>query len=217
MDCFVQPNDDEKGWVIWKEESCTLSETSLAWYHSAEISWFFYHSDFTWNQFWGFLKHKICNFNTSRGSEFFIFLNFGPFWRLKPSKLTKFIAPKIAKNLSFRTSRFLKIDFTSNQNDRKFLKFPHCAYDPLPEKNDFYLTSILFQNITSEKLKEKLLKKPKQNTIQLPMEWTGLKKWPIQLNDIQNAQGKKDIYFFEYLVADTTILEINNFMKCASI
>ena len=28
---------------------------------------------------------------------------------------------------------------------------------------------------------------------------------------------KKDIYFFEYVVADTTILVINNFMKCASI
>ena len=38
--------------------------------HSVEISWFFYHADFTWNQFWGFLKCKISHFNTFRGSEF---------------------------------------------------------------------------------------------------------------------------------------------------
>ena len=35
--------------------------------HSVDISWFFYHSDFTWNQFWGFSKCKICCFNTFRG------------------------------------------------------------------------------------------------------------------------------------------------------
>ena len=30
----------------------------------------FYHSDFTWNWFRGFLKYKICHFNTFTGSEF---------------------------------------------------------------------------------------------------------------------------------------------------
>ena len=42
---------------------------------TVEISWFLYHSDFTWNQFWGFLKSKIIHFTTFRGSEFLHFLN----------------------------------------------------------------------------------------------------------------------------------------------
>ena len=41
-----------------------------------EISLFLYHSYFTWNQFWGFLKYKISHFNTFRGSEFWFFMNF---------------------------------------------------------------------------------------------------------------------------------------------
>ena len=36
---------------------------------SVEISWFFYHSDFTWNQFGEFLKCKISHFTTFIGSE----------------------------------------------------------------------------------------------------------------------------------------------------
>ena len=38
--------------------------------HNVEILGFFYHSDFTWNQFWGFQKCKICHFHTFRGSEY---------------------------------------------------------------------------------------------------------------------------------------------------
>ena len=41
-----------------------------------KISGFFYHSDFTWNQCWGFYKWKICLFNTSKSSEFWFFMNF---------------------------------------------------------------------------------------------------------------------------------------------
>ena len=40
----------------------------------------FFHSDFTWNQFWGFEKCKICHFNTFRASEswfWWIFALFG--------------------------------------------------------------------------------------------------------------------------------------------
>ena len=44
--------------------------------HDAEISWFFYHSDFTWNQFTELLKCKICHFFTFRGSEFWSLMNF---------------------------------------------------------------------------------------------------------------------------------------------
>ena len=31
-----------------------------------------YNSDFTWNQFWGFYKCKICHCNTFRGPEFWL-------------------------------------------------------------------------------------------------------------------------------------------------
>ena len=70
-----------------------------SWIHSAsvEISWFFYHSDFTWNQFEGFQKDKIGHFYTIRRSEFLLFMNFCTFWRLNFNKLTKFRAPKVAK------------------------------------------------------------------------------------------------------------------------
>ena len=37
---------------------------------SVEISWFLHHSDFTWNQFWGLYKFKICHFCSFHGSEF---------------------------------------------------------------------------------------------------------------------------------------------------
>ena len=39
---------------------------------------FSYHLDFTWNQFWGFLKWKISHFNTFRGSEFWFSWFFNP-------------------------------------------------------------------------------------------------------------------------------------------
>ena len=39
-------------------------------FHSVEISSFLYDSDFTWNQFWGFLKCKISHFTTFRALNF---------------------------------------------------------------------------------------------------------------------------------------------------
>ena len=47
---------------------------------------FFYHSDFTWKQYWRFEKCKICHFNTFRGCEFGCFMNFCTFWNLKLNK-----------------------------------------------------------------------------------------------------------------------------------
>ena len=38
--------------------------------HRVKISEFLNHWDFTWNQFWGFVKCKISHFTTYRGSEF---------------------------------------------------------------------------------------------------------------------------------------------------
>ena len=37
---------------------------------SLEISWFFSHSDFAWNQFSGLQRCKNCHFNSFRSSEF---------------------------------------------------------------------------------------------------------------------------------------------------
>ena len=49
----------------------------LITHSSVEISGFFYHSDFTWNQFVGFWKCKICHFNTFRGFELWFLWIFG--------------------------------------------------------------------------------------------------------------------------------------------
>ena len=46
-----------------------------------------------WNQFWGFLKCKICHFNKFRGCEFWFLWYFWTFWRLKPTH--KLISRKI--------------------------------------------------------------------------------------------------------------------------
>ena len=67
-------------------------------WHSVKISWIFYHSD--------------SQLNTFRGSEFWYFVNFCTFWRLKVPKMAKFIALKIAKNGIFWTSTASIIDFT---------------------------------------------------------------------------------------------------------
>ena len=64
--------------------------------HCVEISWFFDHSDFAWNQFWGLEKCKIWHFNTIRDTEF-QYLWIFTFWRLKYTKLTKLWAQKMAK------------------------------------------------------------------------------------------------------------------------
>ena len=52
--------------------------------YSVDISWFLYHSNFTWNQFGGFKECKICHFNTFRGSEFWFLRIFALFegWHL---------------------------------------------------------------------------------------------------------------------------------------
>ena len=63
--------------------------------HSVEISWFFYYSDFTWNQFWWFYKCKICHFNTLE------VLNFVNLANIKFVLIGRFC-----------TSRMPKIDFT---------------------------------------------------------------------------------------------------------
>ena len=68
--------------------------------HIVEFSWFFCQSVFTWNQFWPFQKCKISIFNTIRDCESWFFMNFCTFWRLKFTKLTRFLTPKIAKTLN---------------------------------------------------------------------------------------------------------------------
>ena len=70
--------------------------------HSVESLRFFCHSDFTWNQFWAFLKSKICHFSKFRGSE-----------------STKFIAPKLAKMVDLELlvdPKFIKSEWKKNHD-----------------------------------------------------------------------------------------------------
>ena len=48
-----------------------------------EIAGLCFNSDFTWNQSWWIQKLKICYFSTFKDSEFWFFMNFCTFWRLK--------------------------------------------------------------------------------------------------------------------------------------
>ena len=59
--------------------------------HSVEISLILYRSDFTWNQFWGFLKCKISHFNTFRDSVFWFLWFFALFqgWNLPNEQNSK--------------------------------------------------------------------------------------------------------------------------------
>ena len=91
---------------------CHFYYTKIFWcpddvMHSVKISWFFCHSDFTWNQFRDSRKAKSAISTYLEELNF----NFCTCWRLIFAKSTKFRAPKIAKG-SFRTSKFSKIDFT---------------------------------------------------------------------------------------------------------
>ena len=53
--------------VLWRKLVFMSVEVDGA--HSVEILGFSYHSDFTWNQFWRFLKFQNCSFSNFRGSE----------------------------------------------------------------------------------------------------------------------------------------------------
>ena len=64
-------------------------------YHSVEISQFFYHSDFTWNQILGFEECKICHFKTFRASEYWFLWIFALFESWKSPNSSR--APKMAK------------------------------------------------------------------------------------------------------------------------
>ena len=64
--------------------------------HTVENSIFLYHSDFTWIQFWGYLKCKISHLNIFWGSEFWFSGIFPLFGMLKLTKRTKFTAHKMA-------------------------------------------------------------------------------------------------------------------------
>ena len=54
--------------------------------HSVKIQEFYCRPDFTWNQSWLICSLKNCYFNTFRGPEFRIFMNFCTLGRLKMAK-----------------------------------------------------------------------------------------------------------------------------------
>ena len=54
------------------DTSSANRQTSKYYYHSVEISGFYCHSDFTWNQFWCFLMFKNCHFCSFRDFKLWV-------------------------------------------------------------------------------------------------------------------------------------------------
>ena len=94
-----------KTWGVKKEEKVKY----LA--YSVEISGFYCHHEFTWNQFSWFLKDINCHFNHFRGSEFTFWEKF-TFENWKIPKISKFGATEMSKKAVFETQKTSKIDFT---------------------------------------------------------------------------------------------------------
>ena len=92
-----------------------------------EISEFFCHSYFTWNQSWRIcsLKNCILTLFEALKSDFNEFLHFVKADNDQKSKLK---VSKNVQNCHFGTSRISKIDFTQNLSGRKMLKYPHCVH-----------------------------------------------------------------------------------------
>ena len=78
--------------------------------HSVKISWFFYHSDFTWNQCWSFEAPQNCHFDHLSSSEF-DFWEFLTFSSVKFFQNSKFKAKFVATPV-FDLLKSSKIDFT---------------------------------------------------------------------------------------------------------
>ena len=105
----------------------TASVSSI---HSVEISKFFYHSGFTWNQLWSPKDFKNC-FGHLRTSKTVIFATFCSyeFWFEEKSALRKC---QIFPKLQIRAFEIVKITFLRLQNlpkviSRKIFEFPHCV------------------------------------------------------------------------------------------
>ena len=64
---------------------------SLIEIHNVEISWFFWHSNFMWNQFWSFWSFKNCHLDRLISSEFWIFENWRHFkvWNFSKNQNSK--------------------------------------------------------------------------------------------------------------------------------
>ena len=73
--------------------------------HSVEISGFFCHSDFTWNQFWSFLSTKIAILTI-------LDLEVLTFSRVKFSQKSKFKVSSSVITAVFNFQKSAKIDFT---------------------------------------------------------------------------------------------------------
>ena len=81
-------------WYYWDKWQHCKSWLTLAHFgsffvstlglQSVKISGFFFHSDFTWNQFYRFQKYKICHFYTLAVYEFWFLWMFALFdgWNL---------------------------------------------------------------------------------------------------------------------------------------
>ena len=75
-----------------------------------EISGFFCHLDFAWNQFWSFWNPRSCHFDHLSTSEFWILEDF---WH--------FLVWYFSKNQNWKPSKFLKWQFLTFSNQLKLI------------------------------------------------------------------------------------------------
>ena len=86
-----------------------------------EISGFFCHLDFTWNQFWSFWSSKNCCFNHLRSSEFWFF------W-----ELLIFPGVKCPKSQNSNSSKLVKPQFLTLWNQPKLISRKIRVAEKLP-------------------------------------------------------------------------------------
>ena len=80
--------------------------------HSVEISRFFCHLHFTWNQLWSFWSPQNCHFDDISSFEFWLFGNFLTFSYMNFFPKSKLKAYKIDKMAVFDLLKSARINFT---------------------------------------------------------------------------------------------------------
>ena len=110
--------------------------------HSVEISGFFCHSDFTWNQFQGFSKYQNCHFSNCREIEFWFYGKFQS-WKLSKWQFCNFwsawywfhVKSEWQKNTEkLRLKPISRIGVLSTS--RRVLKCKHKSYGALSSFGD---------------------------------------------------------------------------------
>ena len=112
---------------MWLKSVQKIDFNIKSTFHSVEISWFLYHSDFMWNQFWEFCKFKISHF--SHFTTFYDFINFCTFLTQKMTIFANCRAYKMAKTavlVLLESPKLISHKIWMIQTT-KIMKFPHCV------------------------------------------------------------------------------------------